>query len=66
MRLPKKLLYRLESGKVSINYDGRSSEEIQKMISNKIRELEKEAMDINKRRQLLSEYHDFVSVTSRN
>ena len=66
VRLAKKLLYRLESGKVSINYDGRSSEEIQKMISNKIRELEKEAMDINKRRQLLSEYHDFVSVTSRN
>jgi hypothetical protein len=63
VRLAKKLLYRLESGKVSINYDGISSKEIQKMISNAIRELGKEPMDINKRRQLLSEYYDFVSVT---
>jgi hypothetical protein len=63
VRLAKKLLYRLETGKVPINYNGISSEEIQKMISNAISELGKEPMDINKRRQLLSEYYDFVSVT---
>lgn len=62
VRLAKKLLYRLES-KVSINYDGLSSEEIQKMISDTIREFGKELTDFTNRRQLLNEYHDFVSVT---
>ncbi|MFZ0511324.1 MAG: hypothetical protein WAM14_06940 [Candidatus Nitrosopolaris sp.] len=33
------------------------------MISNTIRELGKEATDINNRRQLQNEYYDFVSVT---
>jgi hypothetical protein len=50
--LAKKLLYRLESSKVSINYDGLSREEIQKTISDAIREVGKEPTDINKEKTL--------------
>lgn len=62
-RLTKKLLRKLESNKISVNYEGLSNEGIQKTISNRIRELGKKGMNIQSTKQLLNEYYDFVRVT---
>lgn len=61
-RLAKKLLYRLESGKVSLSYEGLSSDKIQSTIGDMINELGKKGTDINRKKLLLNEYFDFVSV----
>jgi hypothetical protein len=62
-RLAKKLLYRLESGKVSFSYEGLSSDEIQNKISDILNKLGKKETDIISKKHLLNGYYDFVSVT---
>ncbi|MGA8081800.1 MAG: hypothetical protein WB988_08045, partial [Candidatus Nitrosopolaris sp.] len=60
-RLAKKLLYKLESPKRSINYEGLSDIEIEQIISDKVMELRKKGTDIKK--NLLNQYFDFVRIT---
>jgi hypothetical protein len=61
-RLTKRLLYKLESNKESINYDGLSDLEIQRLISKTTKELKENGTDITRRKQLLNEYSEFVSI----
>lgn len=62
-RLAKKLLYKLETGKVSINYEGLSEDEIQRTIDEKLDELNQKETDINRKKQLLNHYFEFVTVS---
>ena len=58
------MLYKLESPKISINYEGLSDIEIEQMISDKIMESRKKGRqkaDIN-RKNLLNQYFDFVRI----
>jgi hypothetical protein len=61
-RLAKKLLYKLESPKRSIDYEGLSDIEIEQIISDKVMESRKKGTDIN-RKNLLNQYFDFVRIT---
>src|SRR5262249_36021672 len=61
-RLAGRLLRRLESNKVTLNYAGVSDFETQRIIGEKIKELEEKRTDMNRRKQLLNEYFDFVSI----